>query len=85
MNGKAITPTEAIDRVKQLATAEYGPIGVMNFEFIPLPEAPGLPANWDLAFRAAPADADAVTYRRLQAIQHAVERVRAENPTVRWP
>ena len=82
---RTLTPTEAIARVKELATAEYGPIGVMNFEFIPLPEAPGVPVNWDLAFRAAPADTEAVSYRRIRAIHIAVERVRADYPMVRWP
>lgn len=82
---QAATPRQAIDLVQELAAADYGPIGVVNFEFIPLPDSARDEANWDLAFRAAPADPDILTYRRKAAIQRAIDEVRAIYPVIRWP
>lgn len=82
---QTITPREAIALVQELASADYGPIGIMNFEFIPLRESYGGETNWDLAFRAAPADPGMLTYRRRLAIQRAIAEVRATHPMIRWP
>lgn len=82
---QTITPRQVIAHVQELATVEYGPIGVVNFEFIPLPDGVGAKANWDLAFRAAPADTEALTDRRAEAIERAIAQVRAAFPRVRWP
>jgi hypothetical protein len=80
-----ITPKLVIDRVQEVATATYGPIGLVNFEFIPLPEDPDTRTNWDLAFRPAPADPDMLSDIRIRAIERAIAEVRAIYPQVRWP
>lgn len=80
-----ITPKLVIDRVQELAAANYGPIGLVHFEFIPLPDGPNARANWDLAFRPAPADPDMLSDIRIKAIQRAIAEVRAMCPQVRWP
>lgn len=82
---EAATPRQAIDLVQELATADYGPIGVVNFEFIPLPDSARDEANWDFAFRAAPADPELLSYPRRLAIQRAIAEVRAIHPVIRWP
>lgn len=82
---QTITPKHAIARVKELAASTCGPIGVVNFEFIPLAEQAGAEANWDLAFRPAPSNRHAIDALKAKLIQLAVERVRAEYPIVRWP
>ncbi len=80
-----ITPKMVIDCVQEVAAATYGPIGLVHFEFIPLPDDPSAPANWDLAFRPAPADPDMLSEIRVRAIQRAIAEVRAMYPRVRWP
>lgn len=82
---QTITPKQAITLVQQLAAADYGPIGAINFEFIPLREDGGAQANWDLAFRPSPANAEPPNARRRAAIQRAIAEVRAAYPVVRWP
>lgn len=82
---QTITPKQVIAHVQELAAVEHGPIGIVHFEFIPLPDGPGIKANWDLAFRAAPADTEALTDRRAKAIARAIAEVRAAFPRVRWP
>ncbi|WP_370677077.1 hypothetical protein [Pleomorphomonas sp. PLEO] len=82
---QAITPRQVIEHVQELATADYGPIGIVNFEFIPLANGPGVKANWDLAFRVAPADTDTLNYSRIQTIQRAIAEAQAAFPRVRWP
>lgn len=80
-----ITPRLVIERVQEVAAATYGPIGLVNFEFIPLPDGPAAQPNWDLAFRPAPADPDMLSAVRVRAIQRAISEVRAMHPRVRWP
>ena len=82
---QAVTPRQAIELVRQLAEASFGPIGVVNFEFIPLPDSTRDAANWNLAFRAAPADPELLSYPRRLAIQRAIDEVRAIHPAIRWP
>lgn len=82
---KTITPRQAIARVQELAQANFGPIGAVNFEFVPLAEGVDVAPNWNLTFRAAPANRQALDSRRRRAIQLAVEQVRADHPRVRWP
>ena len=82
---QAVTPRQAIELVRQLAEASFGPIGVVNFEFIPLPDSTRDAANWNLAFRAAPADPEMLSYPRRLAIQRAIDEVRAAYPVIRWP
>lgn len=82
---QVITPRQAIEIVRQLAEASFGPIGVVNFEFIPLPDSARDAANWNLAFRAAPADPELLSYPRRLAIQRAIDEVRAAYPVIRWP
>lgn len=82
---QTITPRQAIARVKELATAMHGPIGVVHFEFIPLAETADTKANWDLAFRAAPTDPGTFGGRRERAIRRAIADVRAAYPMIRWP
>lgn len=80
-----VTPKLVIDRVQEVAAATYGPIGLVNFEFIPLPDGPDVRTNWDLAFRPAPADPEMLSEVRVKAIQRAIAEVRATYPRVRWP
>jgi len=82
---QTITPRQVIAHVQELATADCGPIGVVNFEFIPLADGVGVKANWDLAFRAARADTEALDDRRARAIARAIAQARADFPRVRWP
>jgi len=82
---ETITPRHAIARVEALAAASCGPLGTVHFEFIPLPEGNDIKSNWDLAFRPAPSNPDALDEAKAKAIQLAVERVRVEYPMVRWP
>ncbi|MBS1165670.1 MAG: hypothetical protein H6R00_1695 [Proteobacteria bacterium] len=82
---QTITPKQVIAHVQALAAVDYGPIGIMHFEFIPLPDGPGIKANWDLAFRAAPADTETRTDQRARAIERAIAEVRTAFPRVRWP
>lgn len=82
---EAVTPRQAIELVRMLAEASFGSIGVVNFEFIPLPESARDAANWNLAFRAAPADPELLSYPRRLAIQRAIDEVRAAYPVIRWP
>ena len=82
---QAVTPRQAIELVRQLAEASFGPIGVVNFEFIPLPDSARDAANWNLAFRAAPADPELLSYPRRLAIQRAIDEVRVIHPAIRWP
>lgn len=80
-----ITAKLVIERVQEVAAATYGPIGLVNFEFIPLPDGPATQPNWDLAFRPAPADPDMLSEIRVRAIQRAIAEVRATYTRVRWP
>ncbi|PKR88396.1 hypothetical protein CXZ10_15370 [Pleomorphomonas diazotrophica] len=82
---QTITPKQAITLVQQLAATNYGPIGPINFEFIPLREDGGAQANWDLAFRPSPSNAEPPSARRRAAIQRAIAEVRATHPQIRWP
>lgn len=82
---QVITPRLVIDRVQEVAAATYGPIGLVNFEFIPLPDGPDVWANWDLAFRPAPAEPGMQSEACVRAIQRAIAEVRAIYPRVRWP
>lgn len=82
---EAVTPRHAIDLVQKLAEASFGPTGVVNFEFIPLPDSARDVANWNLAFRAAPADPEFLSYPRRLAIQRAIDEVRTRHPVIRWP
>ena len=82
---EAVTPRQAIELVRALAAASFGSIGVVNFEFIPLPDSARDAANWNLAFRAAPADPELLSYPRRLAIQRAIDEVRAIHPAIRWP
>ena len=82
---EAVTPRQATELVRMLAEASFGSIGVVNFEFVPLPESASDAANWDLSFRAAPADPEMLSYPRRLAIQRAIDEVRAAYPVIRWP
>lgn len=82
---QAVTPRQAIELVRNLAEASFGPIGVVNFEFIPLPDSARDEANWGLTFRSAPADPELLSYPRRLAIQRAIDEVRATYPVIRWP
>ncbi len=82
---EVVTPRQAIGLVQKLAEASFGPIGVVNFEFVPLPDSARDVANWNLAFQAAPSDPELLSYPRRHAIQRAIDEVRAVHPMVRWP
>lgn len=82
---QTVTPRQAIARVQELATAVYGPLGAINFEFIPLPDEPSGKPNWDLVFRPSPSDAEGPNALRSTAIQRAIDQVKAAYPKVRWP
>lgn len=82
---QTITAKQAIARVQELAAASYGPLGAINFEFVPLPEDANNRANWDLVFRPSPSNPEGPNLRRRDAIQRAIDQVRAAYPQVRWP
>lgn len=82
---QTITPRQAIARVQELAASMHGPLGIVHFEFIPLPEDADTKANWDLAFRAAPTDPGFSSGHREIAIRRAIADVRAAYPMIRWP